>query len=94
MAEVQRTTISAGEVTLRFMEFVRMHAHNAALCLGKVPPQGGQPRVNLSLAKLLIDQLIAIEMRTRGNLNADEQAVITSSIESLQADYAKATGKS
>lgn len=94
MAEVQKTTISAGEVTLRFIEFVRMHAHNAALCLGKTPPQGGPSRVNLHLAKLLIDQLIAIEMRTRGNLSADEQTVITGSIESLQADYAKAMGKS
>lgn len=94
MAEVQKTTISAGEVTLRFIEFVRMHAHNAALCLGKTPPQGGPPRINLNLAKLLIDQLVAIEMKTRGNLNADEQAVLTSSLESLQADYAKAMGKS
>lgn len=92
MAEVQKTTVSAGEVTLRFIEFVRMHSHNASLCLGKAP-QGGKAMVNLPLAKLLIDQLLAIEMKTRGNLNGDEHAVITSALETLQNDYAAAIGR-
>jgi hypothetical protein len=94
MAEVQKNTVSSGEMTLRFIEFVRMHTHNAGLCLGRVPhPQTGQPQVNLALAKILIEQLLAIEAKTRGNLNSDEEAVLTSSLAGLQADFAKASGQ-
>ncbi len=94
MAEVQRNTVSSGEMTLRFIEFVRMHTHNAGLFLGRTPhPQTGKPQVNLDLARMLIEQLVAIEAKTRGNLNSDEAAVLTSSLEGLQADFAKASGQ-
>ena len=47
MAEVQKTTLS-GELTQRFIEFVMMHAQNAALFLGQIPnPKTGQGEVNL-----------------------------------------------
>ena len=36
MAEVQKTTLS-GELSQRFIEFVMMHAQNAALFLGQIP---------------------------------------------------------
>ena len=69
MAEVQ-TSVTSGEMAARFIEFVRMHAHNAGLCLGRVPhPRTGKPEVNLDLARVLIEQLAAIELKTRGNLN-------------------------
>jgi hypothetical protein len=94
MAEVQKNTVSSGEMTLRFIEFVRMHTHNTGMLLGRVPhPQTGKPQVNLDLAKILIEQLMAIEAKTRGNLNSDEEAVLTSSLAGLQADFAKASGQ-
>ena len=90
MAEVQTTT-SQGEMTLRFIEFVRMHSHNASLFLGKVPhPQTGQPQVNLDVARMLVEQLAAIQLKTRGNLNPDEESVINTALANLQADYARA----
>jgi len=93
MAEVQKSTVSAGEMTLRFIEFVRMHTHNAGLCLGRMPhPQTGKPQVNLDLARMLIQQLVAIADKTRGNLNAEEQSVLTSCLDGLQADFIKASG--
>ncbi len=78
-------------MTLRFIEFVRMHGHNASLFLGKVPhPQTGQPQVNLDVAKMLVEQLAAIQLKTRGNLNPDEESVLNTTLATLQADYARA----
>ena len=57
MAEVQKT-VQSGEMTQRFMEFVIMHAQNAALFLGQIPnPKTGEAEVNLDLARMFIDQL-------------------------------------
>jgi len=93
MAEVQ-TSVTSGEMAARFIEFVRMHAHNAGLCLGRVPhPRTGKPEVNLDLARVLIEQLAAIELKTRGNLNAEESAAINSALASLQEEYLRLKGE-
>ncbi len=90
MAEVQRTT-NSGEMVQRFIEFVMMHAQNAALFLGQIPhPQSGQPELNLDLAKMFIDQLVMIEDKTRGNLSNDESAVLRNAISNLQLAYVEA----
>jgi Domain of unknown function (DUF1844) len=87
MAEVQPQT-EAGEMTQIFVEFVMMQAQNAALFLGQIPnPQGGQTEVNLPLAKMFIDQLAVIRVKTRGNLNRDEQRVIDSAVSQLEAAF-------
>ena len=87
MAEVQTNT-EAGEMTQIFVEFVMMQAQNAALFLGQIPnPQGGQPQVNIPLAKLFIDQLAVIRTKTAGNLNADEQRVIDSALEQMELAF-------
>jgi Domain of unknown function (DUF1844) len=87
MAEVQTSTTS-GEVTQRFVEFVMMHAQNAALFLGQIPnPHSGQPEVNLELAKMFIDQLAMIQEKTRGNLSTEEAAVLRNALSNLQMAY-------
>jgi hypothetical protein len=92
MAEVQPQT-EAGEMTQIFVEFVMMQAQNAALFLGQIPnPQGGQTEVNLPLAKMFIDQLAVIRMKTRGNLNRDEQRVIDSAVSQLEAAFVEVAG--
>ncbi|MEY2525899.1 MAG: hypothetical protein QOE73_670 [Verrucomicrobiota bacterium] len=87
MAEVQKTTQS-GELTQRFIEFVMMHAQNAALFLGQIPnPKTGQGEVNLELAKMFIDQLAMIQEKTRGNLTEEEAKVLRNAISNLQMAY-------
>ena len=87
MAEVQKSTES-GEMTQIFIEFVMMQAQNAALFLGQAPnPGGGQPEINLPLAKLFIDQLAVLRVKTHGNLTKDEQEVIDSAITQLQLAF-------
>src|SRR2546421_8676189 len=87
MAEVQTTTQS-GEMSQRFIEFVMMHAQNAALFLGQIPnPKTGQGEVNLELAKMFIDQLAMIQEKTRGNLSTDEATVLKNTLSNLQMMY-------
>lgn len=91
MAEVQTTTTS-GEMTLRFIEFVRMHSQNASLFLGRIPhPQTGKPTVNLDVARMLIDHLAVIAHKTRGNLTPDEETVLNSTLSSLQMAFVEAS---
>jgi hypothetical protein len=91
MAEVQTTTES-GEMTQRFIEFVMMQAQNAALFLGQIPnPQSGKAEVNLDVAKMFIDQLAMVRVKTRGNLSSDEQAVLNNAISNLQMAFFEAS---
>jgi Domain of unknown function (DUF1844) len=87
MAEVQKTTLS-GELSQRFIEFVVMHAQNAALFLGQIPnPKTGQGEVNLDLARMFIDQLAMIQEKTRGNLTSEESTVLRNALSNLQLAY-------
>jgi hypothetical protein len=87
MPEVQKTTQS-GELSQRFIEFVVMHAQNAALFLGQIPnPKTGQGEVNLDLAKMFIDQLAMIQEKTRGNLTSEEATVLRNALSNLQMAY-------
>jgi hypothetical protein len=87
MAEVQTSTQS-GELSQRFIEFVMMHAQNAALFLGQIPnPKTGQGEVNLELAKMFIDQLSMIQEKTRGNLTTEEAGVLRNTLANLQMVY-------
>jgi hypothetical protein len=91
MAEVQTNTES-GQMAQRFIEFVMMQAQNAMLFLGQIPhPQTGKPEVNLDVAKMLIDQMVMIREKTRGNLNGDESAVLNNTISGLQMAFVELT---
>src|ERR1700746_3134626 len=87
MAEVQTSTQS-GELSQRFIEFVMMHAQNAALFLGQIPnPKTGEGEVNLELAKMFIDQLSMIQEKTRGNLTNEEATVLRNALSNLQMAF-------
>ena len=92
MAEVQKT-VQTGELTQRFIEFVMMHAQNAALFLGQIPnPKTGEPEMNLDLARMFIDQLEMIQEKTRGNLTNEETMVLRNALSNLQMAYVEASG--
>jgi hypothetical protein len=94
MAEVQTHT-QLGELSQCFIEFVMMHAQNAALFLGQSPnPQTGQGEVNLELAKMFIDQLSMIQEKTRGNLTNEEATVLRNAISNLQMAFVEVSQKS
>ena len=88
MAGETQTSVQSGELSQRFIEFVMMHAQNAALFLGQIPnSKTGQGEVNLELAKMFIDQLAMIQEKTRGNLTTDEATVLKNTLSNLQMIY-------
>jgi hypothetical protein len=92
MPEVQKT-VQTGEMTQRFIEFVMMHAQNAALFLGQIPnPKTGEPEINLDLARMFIDQLEMIQEKTRGNLTNEEAMVLRNTLSNLQMAFVEASG--
>src|SRR5262249_13227706 len=92
MPEVQKA-VQTGEMTQRFIEFVMMHAQNAALFLGQIPnPKTGESEVNLDLARMFIDQLEMIQEKTRGNLTNEETTVLRNALSNLQMAFVEASG--
>ncbi len=88
MAGEKMQTTQSGELSQRFIEFVMMHAQNAALFLGQIPnPKTGEGEVNLELAKMFIDQLAMIQEKTRGNLTSEEATVLRNTLSNLQMVY-------
>jgi hypothetical protein len=94
MAEYQHTTVSSGEMTQRFIEFVMMQAQNTAFVLGQIPhPQTGKAEINLDMGQLLIDQLVMVQEKTKGNLNSDEARILAQTISNLQMLFVEAAQK-
>jgi hypothetical protein len=92
MPEVQKT-VQTGEMTQRFIEFVMMHAQNAALFLGQIPnPKTGEAEINLDLARMFIDQLEMIQEKTRGNLTNEETMVLRNALSNLQMVFVEVSG--
>ena len=92
MPEVQKT-VQTGEMTQRFIEFVMMHAQNAALFLGQIPnPKTGEAEINLDLARMFIDQLEMIQEKTRGNVTNEEAMVLRNALSNLQMAFVEVSG--
>jgi hypothetical protein len=91
MAEYQNAVTSSGEMAQRFVEFVLMQAQNAAIMLGQIPhPQTGKAQVNIEMARFLIDQLVMIQDKTKGNLTSDESRILNGTIANLQLAFVEA----
>jgi hypothetical protein len=71
-----------------FLQLVLGLQQAAMMGLGKLmSPMSGKIERNLESAKNTIDTLAAIEARTRGNLEPDEQRVLTQVLSELRMNY-------
>ncbi len=71
-----------------FLQLVLGLQQAAMVSLGKLMnPMTGKIEKNLEGAKNTIDTLSAIETRTRGNLESDEQRVLTQVLTDLRMNY-------
>ncbi len=71
-----------------FLQLVLGLQQAAMVSLGKLMnPMTGKIEKNLEAAKNTIDTLSAIETRTRGNLESDEQRVLTQVLTDLRMNY-------
>jgi len=77
-----------------FSLIVATYASQASVAFGHAPnPIDGQTEVRLDLAKHAIDTLSILEAKTKGNLAADEAALLENVIHQLRLAYVDATAK-
>ena len=82
------TTADKGREAALFLQLVLGLQQAAMVALGKLMnPMSGKIERNLEGARNTIDTLAAIEARTRGNLESDEQRVLTQVLTDLQMNY-------
>ena len=73
---------------LLFINLVNMLASSAMQQLGKlVNPVTNETEVNLDGAQVTIDMIEMLKARTEGNLDQDEERIITDLLASLQMNY-------
>lgn len=73
-----------------FANLVVQQASLAMMFLGQIAhPETGQSMLDLEGARLIIDQLEMIQARTRGNLNRDEEEILTHNLTSLRMVFVR-----
>jgi hypothetical protein len=71
-----------------FAQMVMQQSNLALMLLGKTPhPETGQVLRDVEGAKLFIDQLEMLELKTRGNLNKEEAALLKQSLMALRMAF-------
>ena len=81
-------TTDRGREAALFLQLVLGLQQAAMVALGKLMnPMSGKIERNLEGARNTIDTLAAIEARTRGNLESDEQRVLTQVLTELRMNY-------
>jgi len=82
------TTVDKGREAALFLQLVLGLQQAAMVALGKLMnPMSGKIERNLEGARNTIDTLAAIEARTRGNLESDEQRVLNQVLTELRMNY-------
>ena len=77
-----------------FAHLVISLAQSALLHMGKlVNPNAGKAEVNLDAAQMTIDLLDMLEVKTRGNLDQDEDRFLKATLSELKLNYVE-TAKS
>lgn len=74
-----------------FAGMVMQYANMATVFLGLAPhPEDGETRKDLGMAKLMIDHLEMLEVKTKGNLQKQEQGILRQSLVSLRMAFIEA----
>jgi len=94
MAEIQKINPAlSSEMTKRFVQFVMVQAQNILYVLGRIPtPEGDRIPPNLQAAKMMIDHLELIRIKTEGNLSPQETKIITEALQQVQLAFVEASG--
>jgi hypothetical protein len=75
-----------------FAQMIMQQAQMATMLLGKTPhPQTGETVRDLEAARMFIDQLEMLEVKTKGNLSKEEERFLKQSLLSLRMAFVEAT---
>ena len=94
MAEFQKTNpATSAETTRKFVQFIMVQAQNILYVLGRIPtPEGERLPPNLQAAKMMIDHLDLIALKTQGNLNTQEEKILKEALQQVQMAFVEASG--
>ena len=70
-----------------FAGIVSFLVTQALFYLGDIAPRGGEPIVNLDMAKQHIDMLAILEEKTKGNLTEEEKKLLDSALYEVRMRY-------
>jgi len=74
-----------------FAQLILQLSNMAMMVMGKVPdPRGGQTLRDLEAAQLFIDQLEALEVKTKGNLTKEEEGLLKQTLMALRLAFVEA----
>lgn len=77
-----------------FISMVLQYSDLATLALGRAAhPETGKRMRDLEAARLFIDQLEMLEVKTRGNLTPDEASVLRSALTNLRLAFVEEAAK-
>jgi hypothetical protein len=81
-------------MSMLFAEMVVQQTNMAMIFLGKAPhPQTGKTHQNLDTARMFIDQLEMLEIKTKGNLSKEEETLLKQSLSHLRLAYVEAVNE-
>lgn len=76
-----------------FFGLIMQYQQLAMMAMGKLArPEGGM-RLDLQEATIFIDMLECIQAKTKGNLSADEQRYLDSTLADLKLNFVEESGK-
>jgi hypothetical protein len=75
-----------------FSHLVLYLANITSFALGVPDPVTGKAEVNLEAASQMIDMVVLLQEKTRGNLTAREEEVLTAVLSELKTLYVRASG--
>ena len=78
-------------ISAMFAHLVMQQTNMALIFLGQMPhPHTGQTAQDLEQARYFIDQLEMLEVKTKGNLDKQEEAILKQSLTSLRLAFVEA----
>jgi hypothetical protein len=91
MAEELQNMPREQKLSMLFVQMVMQTAEMALMFLSKEPhPQTGESVYNIDAARLFIDQLEALEEKTKGNLDPQEQLMLKQSLMQTRMAFVQA----
>ncbi len=82
------------EIPVNFFTYMTSMGYQAMIFLGEIPnPMTGKSEKNIRQAKFIIDTLLMLKEKTKGNLTDQEQAFIDGTAYELQMKFVEVAGK-
>src|SRR5437879_13469577 len=76
------------ELSFLFAQLVMQQSNMAMMFLGKVAhPESGKVVQDVEAARLFIDQLEMLEVKTKGNLSKDEETLLKQTLMTLRLNF-------